>query len=215
MSIDHKAYLFRFGDFEAELADVLYEALASDSVRGLREFINEYHGEMIDPETEEPYGSDWEQAFIAGLTPSEAVQVYGDIALTKYYDLTDIRGLSYGFDALGEYLRTVPHLSDVADLLICGYLFGPKGRRFDPGYMGTGMLPADEVVRLRNLLERPGRPPIPEPTSPLYAGCYYKPDSVKDVQESFDRLLALYRSADAEGTGLLFADFNDRGVRRV
>src|SRR5207248_11394969 len=49
---------------------------------------------------------DWEDRY----RHQPDVQQYADLALTKYYDVTDGLGLSYGFDALDAYLRTIPRV---------------------------------------------------------------------------------------------------------
>jgi hypothetical protein len=215
MSIIHKAYLFQHEAFQKELADVLFAALRDESVEGLRQFIDEQRQHLTDQETEGPLGEDWEAGADKSWDSWAAVQCYADIALTKYYDLTDDRGLAYGWDALAAYFGLVPLLHDSADLVIGGYLFGPKGRRLDPGSMGTGLLSTEDVTRLLKLLEWPHRPPIPGPESEVYAGCYYKPDSVGAVQLSLDELLELYRAAKRNKCGLLLTDYNDRGVSRL
>jgi hypothetical protein len=210
VSIDHKAYLFHYWAFRVELAPILYQALERDAVEDLRAFINRYRQHLTDQGTEEPLGEDWESR-LAEAIEKPNVQHYADLALTKYYDLTEPMGLSYGFDALGAYLRTV---TEQADRLICGCLFGPKGRRLDPGYMGTGILSPEQVEQVFEMLEKKW-PPIPEPESEVYAECHYQPDSAEEVRQSLERLENLYCRAFEEDRGILFVDFNDCGVGRM
>ncbi len=211
MSIDHKAYLFRHDAFQREFADLLNHSLQTADVDPLREFINRHRESLTDRATEGPLGENWEED--CGEEPD--VQVYADLALTKYYNLTDELGLSYGFDALAAYLATVPQLAPVADCLICGYLFGPQGRRLDTGSMGTGLLSADEVAKFAELLTTVEWPAVPGPDSLIYADCYYKPGSVQDVESSRDRLTDIYRRAAEAKMGLLLVDYNDRGVSHL
>jgi hypothetical protein len=211
MSITHKAYLFNHRAFAVGLAGILYESLQRDDVHSLRTFIQRHLAELTEFGTEKPPDENWEKARQdEGGRP--IVQWYADLALTKYYDFTDNLGLDYGFDALHAYLRMVPELRAYADELICGHLFGLKGRRFDPGGMGTGLLSEEDVKRLHELLEGTNWPPILDPQSTMWADCLYKPESAEDVGESLARLLDLYRVAAETNTGLLLVDFNDRGV---
>jgi hypothetical protein len=84
----------------------------------------------------------------------------GDIALTKYRDTTDNIGLGYGFDALGEYLKSVPALKPMAEALVGGYWFGPRGKRFNPGYMGTGFTSPEQAQEHLALLTETELPPV-------------------------------------------------------
>lgn len=213
MSIDHKAYLFEHSGFRRELASILHEGLERDDVLSLRMFIQRHLAELTDFETEEPPDEDWEKICQDEGRPN--VQWYADLALTKYYDFTDNLGLHYRFDALHAYLSGVPDLCAYADELICGHLFGPKGRRFDPGGMGTGLLSEEDVKRLHELLEGTNWPPIPDPQSQVWAACYHKPESADEIATSLDRLRDLYREAAETNRGVLLADFNDRGVGKL
>ena len=205
MSIDHKAYLFQYDKFQEELADALYRSLQTGIVRPLREFIDRHCGSLTDLATAKRLGEDWEQKYGRDAD----VQGYADLTLTRYYDLTASLGLGYGFDALTAYLRSVPFLARHAECLIGGTLFGPKGKRLDPGRMGTGFLSPAEVTRFDGLLARTDWPVIPGPESEVYSACYYQPESAADVQRSLDELRELYRRAARASAGILFVDFTD------
>jgi hypothetical protein len=211
MSIDHKAYLFRHDAFQKELADLLHRSLQTAEVGPLREFIDCHRKHLMDRGTDESLGENWEDEYGA----ESDVQVYADLALSKYFDLTEDLGFSYGFDALGAYLATVPPLAPVADCLICGNLFGPAGRRLDTGSMGTGLLSAEEAAGFADLLAGTDWPTIPGPDSGIYAECYYKPGSARDVEASRDRLLDLYCRAAKAKMGILLMDYNDCGVSHL
>jgi hypothetical protein len=210
MSIDHKAYLFRHDEFQAELAVPLRRALQTGKVHALRDFINRHRASLTDLGMGAPLAEDWEEA-----AAEPDVQHYADLALTRYYDLTDSQGLSYGFDALSAYLHTVPRLARYADDLICGRLFGPRGKRLDPGRMGTGLLSPAQAGRFARLLAGTKWPAIPGPEAEIYADCHYQPESPEDVQKSLDQLLELYGRAAKARVGILFADFNDCGVSHL
>lgn len=206
VSIDHKVYLFRYSEFQSELADLLYHALETDEVGNLRGFINSERSLLTEHVTEEPLVEDWE----VGFEPD--VQRYADIALTKYYNLAEDLGLGYSFDVLGAYLNIVSELAGQSNVLICGRLFGPKGKRLDPGYMGTGLLPPDDVSHFAMLLSGIKYPAIPNQGSKIYSCCYYKPKSADEVQEALEQLNTIYQRAAQEKLGLLLLDFNDHGV---
>ncbi|MGF1581195.1 MAG: hypothetical protein ACFCD0_17660 [Gemmataceae bacterium] len=209
MSISHKAYFFDYSAFERELSQILYSALQDNDFSQLVGFINNDSSRFTDPADEQPLSSNWAEERELN------VQWCADIALSAYYDWTDSRGLNYGFDALDSYLRLVPEIGRDTDLFVGGSLFGPPGKRLDPGCMGTGMLSSRQAVRIHERLAGIDWIPIPSPGSSVFAGCYYKPESVEEVEESRDRLVRLYHDASAADVGLLFVDFNDRGVAHM
>lgn len=212
MSIVHKAYLFEYSAFEAEFASLLYTSLEQNKVELLEQFIQQHCVELTDLDTWEPLGEDWQDHSEA----DQDIQWYADIALTKYYDLAmGNLGLSYSWDALGAYLESLPQILTEADTLICGRLFGPPGHRLDPGKMGTGLLSPTEVLQLNRLFKTFNRLPIPEPEAAIYAECLYVPESVEEVRNALEQLQRLYTQASEEHKGLLFKDFNDRGVSRL
>jgi hypothetical protein len=210
MSIDHKAYRFRHNEFQRELAEVLYRALDTEDPGPLGAFIRRFRESLTDPATEAPLSVDWEQEY----GPDRDVQQYADLALTRYYDLNENLGLSYGFDALEAYLRSTA-LAQHAARLICGTLFGPKGRRLDPGRMGTGLLCPEEVASLARLLAGTSWPDVPEPGSEVDSECHYQPESAEEVQDSLEQLKELYRRAAESNAGLLLVDYDDRGVAHL
>jgi hypothetical protein len=211
MSIDHKAYLFQYDAFQEELADLLHRALQTGEVGRLHEFLNRHRTSLTDQATQEPLAEDWEEEY--GQQPD--VQQYADLALTRYYEVSDNLGLSHGFDALGVYLGTVSPLARHADQLICGKLFGPKGRRLDPGRMGTGLVSSSEAARFAKLLAGMKWPVIPGPESDVYSECSYRPKSADEVQQSLDQLVELYQRAAEAASGILLVDFNDHGVNHL
>ena len=205
MSISHKAWLFDYNAFADELAGTLDLALVSGSGEVLERFIARNLASLANPETEEALEPDWRDG-----VDLDDVQALADIALTRYYDLTDEQGFGGTFDALYVYLRSVPTLGECAELLIGGELVGPAGNRLDPGLMGTGMLSAPFVAEFHKLLERTEWPPIPD--AEFYAACDHPPGSVEEVQAALDQLLELFRRAREAQRGLLFTDFSEGGV---
>jgi len=208
MSIEHKAWLLNYELFSDELADILFHALDFGETQILEGFIDQYHGSMTDLWTWKPLRQDWQEVLRKRLGTLDVLSL-GDIALTRYYDPTDDVGLSYGFDALGKYLNSVADLRHIADALIGGYWFGPKGKRFDPGGMGTGFVSLEQAREHLALLAETRPSPIPEPDSIVYQECLYKPETAKEVQESLNQLKRVYEMAVGKSYGVLLADFND------
>jgi hypothetical protein len=124
MSMEHKAFVFDYGRFQAELAPVLYAALESGIVDDLLSFIGGHRAELRTPDEGDPLPPNWEPTLRA-----EGVDRAGEVALTLYFNpLRDI-GLDYGWQALG------PLFPNPATVL--GVPFGPAGHLFDPGKMGA------------------------------------------------------------------------------
>jgi hypothetical protein len=146
MSIEHKAWLLDYKAFHDELAGILFRALDTGELAELAAFIDTYHASMTDPWTWEPLPANW-RAVLKERGDHWNAQTLGEVALTRYYDVTENVGLSYGFDAVHAYLKSAPALNNRGDALIGGYGFGPRGKRFDPGYMGTGERAAGERER--------------------------------------------------------------------
>jgi hypothetical protein len=212
MSIDHKAWLFDYNAFEQEFASILFRALESGDTGPVKAFISQHHAALTNQWTEAPFGPLWEEELRrhpGKELEAYDVQDYADIALTRYYDCTDARGLAHGWDALVAYMRSIPDLTLFAEALVCGYTFGPERWPFDPGRMGTGFVPPDQVEVLHGVLEETRFPPPPGPGDEVYARCHYKPASTEDVTTALRELRALYREAAAADCGLLFADFHD------
>jgi hypothetical protein len=235
MSISHKAYLFDVKRFEEELAKILYRALETDDAEPLRQFILRNRRSLRSLWTAQPLNEETDGTFLLeylggsidaatgefredpALNANRPLRVQrcADLALTKHYDLLDDGwGLDYGFDALGYYFESVPRLRPQTGALIGGYLFGPRGKRLDPGFMGTGLVSVEQVKKLLALLEEP-LPAIPPPDSDVFYGCGPPPDSAEEVEQSLNTLRNLYRQALKEGVGILFTDFNDCGVGRM
>lgn len=215
MSISHKAYPFDQDAFSRELSAILYAALETDNVDPLRAFINANHASMTDDDRE-PLAAGWEPR------PDEpnarrGVQVYADLALSRYLDRDDgvDWGLGRDFEALGRYFRSIPKLRQIEGALICGYLFGPRGRRLDLGMQATGLV---STVQTRQLLERLRSvewPAVPGPDARMWKDVHYQPYSADKVVKARGQLIRLYEEAVASGRGLMFADFNDMGSERM
>lgn len=212
MSISHKAWPFDETRFQAELAPILYAALQDGDEIKLRAFIYTHRDSMTDLWDNEPLRDDWETS---REEPNAClgVQCLADIALSRYHDREDEWGLRHDFDALGAYFDSIPALRTLPGALICGYLFGPRGKRLDPGYQGTGIVSVAQAREHLHRLQTIDWPVVPDPKSPLWAGVHYR-RSAEEVLDARDRLVDLYLHVVDQNLGILFADFNDCGVGR-
>ena len=144
MSMEHKAYLFDWGEFERELRAVLEEALRSEDGSAVVEFIAEHVAALKDPYEGEALSLEWEQ-----MLESKDVHRYGDFALTKYYDPTADIGLGYEWEEAQEALAKLGF--DVS--LVLGGVVGTKGNPFDPGKLGSYFQSERMVEENRRRLE--------------------------------------------------------------
>jgi hypothetical protein len=87
-------------------------------------------------------GGNWERQL-----PSKTVHVYGDFALTKYYNPLDSIGLEYEWVEIGEYLEKIGS----REAIILGTPLGPEREPFDPG--GIGSYFQSEATVRNNLTE--------------------------------------------------------------
>jgi hypothetical protein len=149
MSIEHKAFVFDYRRFEAELLPCLLRALDSGSVEELRELIEAERGAYVDPYGFQKLGDDWEE-MIETRDPHQ----YGDFALTKYYDGNKDIGLGYNWESVQSIFKN--ELPAEPDVTLGMSLRGKLGA-FDPGKMGSYFQSPEQVSahlrRLTNLLE--------------------------------------------------------------
>jgi len=143
--MEHKAFVFDYEAFMAQLGDILWQALATDTVKPLIGFIRANEGELTDPYEGAPLESDWEDRL-----EQRDVQEYGNYALTKFYDRDDNIGLRYDWQLIQEVLSR--ELEGNASAIL-GEPFGPSHNLFDPGRMGTYFQSPRQVVHNLRLVE--------------------------------------------------------------
>jgi hypothetical protein len=129
MSMEHKAFVFDYNEFQEKLAGLLSEALKNDVVNKLREFITENLDLLKDPYEGEPLDDDWETM----IDPKDAHQ-YGDFALTMFYEPINDIGLGYDWDEISNILNN-NITSETSPIL--GTPLGLQNDFFDPGKMGS------------------------------------------------------------------------------
>ena len=146
MGKEHRAFVFDYDAFSAELRPVLDAALGDGQTQPLREFIESNRTALKDPYAGEPLEAGWEN-----LLETEDVQEYGDFALTRYYDPADDIGVGTEWPAVQDALVRA---ADQGIDLTLGHTVGPPGRAFDPGGMGSYFLTnAEAAARLEALRE--------------------------------------------------------------
>jgi hypothetical protein len=137
MTMQHRAFLFDFVGFQSELAGILEAALQSGSAAALIRFVDERRSSLRDPYEGEPLPDDWQH-----LVDSMDPQQVGDVALTRYYNPQDDRGLGPAWEAAADSVERIATSLGYSPVL--GRTIGPPGRHFDPGKMGAYVLsPAD------------------------------------------------------------------------
>jgi hypothetical protein len=126
MSMSQKAFVFDWANFQSELAPRLAKSLASDDAAPLVEFATAHLALLRDPDAGGSLDADWIER-----VDVRDVQVVADHVLTKYYDPADDGGVG------DTWLKLDDELQGDARAALLGEPFGPPGRLFDPGRMGS------------------------------------------------------------------------------
>lgn len=140
--MEHKAFVFRYSAFKAELLPLLEEALVTGDPSPLAAFIESERESFRDPYEGEPLDDDWQS-----LLDIADVHQYGDFALTRYYNPTEDIGLGH---AWGEVERLLESRLGGSGAIL-GRPVGAEGVLFDPGKMGSYFQSNEDVQR--NLAE--------------------------------------------------------------
>lgn len=88
MSMQHKGFAFDWLNFKRELQPVLVKSLETGDVQELLNFIGRNREQLTDPYSGVCLNEKW-QAMLSNRDAHE----YGDYVLTKYYDVTEERGV--------------------------------------------------------------------------------------------------------------------------
>jgi hypothetical protein len=148
MALEHKAFIFDYSSFQAELQPLLEEALRSGEVFALVDFINKNLPALSDPYEGERLTSGW-----WSLLEEKDAHQYGDFALTKYYDPQADIGLGRRWETTEAAL--VQAFGSAKALL--GSPLGTPGNLFDTGKAGAYFQTAEEVQGNRDRLEEAAR----------------------------------------------------------
>jgi hypothetical protein len=149
MSLDHKAYQLDYEPFESELAPILARALGTGELDELRAFVEHNLSQLKDPDAGDALGPNWHE-LVDEPRPDLAVQRWGDLALTKYYDPSIDDGLSTDWADLDEQLKEA---GIDASRVVLGRTLGANGRLFDPGRQGAYFLTPADVRSALTLLD--------------------------------------------------------------
>jgi hypothetical protein len=144
VSMNHNAFVFDCASFEAELRPLLIETLATNESLRLVAWIEANRLSLVDPYEGKKLVPNWEMEL-----SKPDVHLYGDIALTKYYDPTDSIGLDDSWQDVGETLKA----HGLREEIILGTPVGMKDRLFDPGGMGSYFQSQETVVANQRNLE--------------------------------------------------------------
>ncbi len=136
MSMEHKAFVFDFNGFDAELRPTLEDALLRQDPTALVAFISEHAASLADPYEGEPLAHDWKQ-----VLERADVQEYGDFALTKFYRPAEDVGLGQGWE---EAQRLLLDRTGRA-MAVLGRSVGSPTAVFDPGRMGAYFQSEEDV----------------------------------------------------------------------
>ena len=120
--MEHKAFDFDWGSFEAELLPILLPALKAEDTAKMLSFIESNLNCISDPYEGERLAVNWKDELV-----SLPIQDIADYALTKYYSVTEEFGLGDSWIQISDEL----YQNEVDALL--GNSFGV----FDPGCYGS------------------------------------------------------------------------------
>jgi hypothetical protein len=152
VSMQHKAFLFDYEQFECELLSILETALKTQEIASLRSFITSNLDALSDPYEGDRLNDGWE-----ALVETRDVHQYGDFAITKYYDPCSDIGLGDVWEGVQQFIAADLALSPSP---ILGRVIGTEASTFDPGKMGSYFQSGQEARRnyesLATLAGRPG-----------------------------------------------------------
>jgi hypothetical protein len=153
MSMDHKAYPLEYEAFERELAPILERAVQSGDIDELRTFVERNFAQLKDPYEGQPLGPDWLNLVEPNVPdrPDLRVQLWGDLALTKYYDPSHDLGLSTDWEEAEQRLQAAG-VEPVP--IVLGRYLGTAEHHFDPGRQGAYFQSPSEVRRGLDVLRR-------------------------------------------------------------
>jgi hypothetical protein len=149
MPLDHKAYMFDYDGFAANLRPIVEHSLRAASTVQLVAFIESNLSSLRSPDTWLPLTTDWKNEIDV-----EDVQQCGDIALTTYRANKSI-GLSYEWEELFNALAT--EYKDLATSPILGEILQAAGVSFDTGRLGTYFQSRQAVIANLNLVREAGK----------------------------------------------------------
>ena len=134
----HKAFALDWAGFRSGLLPLLLNALESDCVEGLLEFISA--NPCTNPDEGTPLDPDWQLNFASD------VQALADVALTAYYNPQSDFGLG------PDWLHVQQEAPENISLALLGAPVVAGQRSFDPGRMGSYFQSPQQVAESIRLL---------------------------------------------------------------
>jgi hypothetical protein len=138
MAMDHKAFVFRYAEFNRDLKPLLVAALVSRDPQQLVAFIDADRPSFRDPYEGETLPANWQ-----ALLETKDVDEFGDFVLTKYYDPREDIGLGRDWQEIQQALEDAFGMSGG----ILGQPLGVGEHIFDPGKMGSYFQSHEDVLR--------------------------------------------------------------------
>lgn len=152
MAMMHKAYVFKYNEFQKELRPILERAFYKESCEELIDFIKNNKEVLVDPYEGVPLDVNWES-----LVDEETPEQYADFCMTKYYNPACDLGLDYEWLDIQNILEEV---TKEASEIVLGTPLEFGGVFFDPGKMGSYFSSPEqvdsnlsEIKKIRNIVE--------------------------------------------------------------
>jgi hypothetical protein len=141
MAVEHRAFLFDWDTFNADLRVILEPALFSGDVEELVAFVRLHLVDLRDPYKGDPIDGTWQSQ----LRFHDAQEI-GDWALTNYYDPRRDVGLGIESDRLVGLYDAFGINPSFHMVPILGAILGPDDNPFDPGRLGSYFQTPEHVV---------------------------------------------------------------------
>ncbi|MGN6710516.1 hypothetical protein [Anaerocolumna jejuensis] len=123
------------------------------------------------------------------------IQEYMDFILTACYDPNEDVGLEYSWKLLIEEIKQM-HITSNAEQWVLGKPIVCNGFLVDPGAMGLGIVDAEEVSYIKNMLidSRFKLQPIEVRETNIYS---------EEIIDAYDDLCNIYKLAEGKGFGIM------------
>lgn len=194
MSMEHKAFLFDTNKYHEQIEPIIEKCCKTNNTSEVRAYINENYEQIANPYTGDVLDVNWENELESG-----SMQELFDFALAGCYAPDDDIGLGYAWDGVLEAIKEM-HVVEDAEICVLGNSLIYAGVEVNPGLMGLGLVEANDVVRIKDMLlinqEKLESMEFSEDV--LYE---LEQDELMDA---YDDLCTIYESAEREGKGILF-----------
>ncbi|GAB5547255.1 MAG: hypothetical protein SangKO_070150 [Sandaracinaceae bacterium] len=159
MTMNHRAFGFRWNEFSSRLEPTLREYLRGNT-GPLVEYATTHISELADPDEETRLTS----RHLAESVRTRNFEFVADACITRYYDVTSDVGVGDDFLHLSRELAALG--SDYESLLL-GFPIREDGVSLDRGKMGTYFSTSEDVTEKKTLLESIGSPQLTNLIAPM------------------------------------------------